>query len=169
VDQLQHILPHWEDLPELDLYMDQVLHLTQLYLTPLGIKPLTAAMINNYVKNNLLPAPVKKRYSRVHVAYIFAIALLKDSFEIATIKKGVDIGVQLLGAKVAYNLFCTECENALRKCEEQLMSKQPIYLIEGSIDENNALLKMAALTFATKRILDRLIVKNLTKGENEDE
>ena len=82
-------LPLWEALPDLDLYMDQVLQLTDKHLTPLGIKPVTAAMINNYVKLKLLPSPVSKKYTRVHVAFIFTIALLKDVFEISQIREGI--------------------------------------------------------------------------------
>lgn len=58
-------LPQWEELPDIDLYMDQVLNLVDRYLSPIGVKPVTAAMINNYVKLNLIPKPIGKRYSRI--------------------------------------------------------------------------------------------------------
>lgn len=48
-----HTLPRWEDLPEIDLYMDQVIALMRKYLSIFdtdGEKLLTPAMINNYVK-----------------------------------------------------------------------------------------------------------------------
>lgn len=57
-------LPRWNLLPDIDLYMDQVLTMIEKYLSPLMIhedqKIITAAMINNYVKLGLIPAPVKK-------------------------------------------------------------------------------------------------------------
>ena len=47
-------LPRWDELPELDLYMDQVVTLVERYLNPLMSqskeKLLTKSMVNNYVK-----------------------------------------------------------------------------------------------------------------------
>ena len=71
-------LPRLEELPNIELYKEQVIELLELYLKPLGIRPITASMINNYTKLNLIPAPIKKKYSRKHLAHIFIIALLKD-------------------------------------------------------------------------------------------
>ena len=60
-----------DDIPSIDLYMDQV---TTFMDSHLGNnkrfeddKVLTKTMINNYAKNDLLPAPKKKRYTKDHV------------------------------------------------------------------------------------------------------
>lgn len=57
-------LPRWEELPDIELYMDQVISLVGKYLTPILPKQeqalLTKSMVNNYVKLELIPAPVKK-------------------------------------------------------------------------------------------------------------
>lgn len=57
-------LPRWNLLPDIELYMDQVLTLIEKYLSPLIVQPnqkiITAAMINNYVKLGLIPAPIKR-------------------------------------------------------------------------------------------------------------
>lgn len=57
-------LPRWEELPELELYMDQVITLVDRYLSPLmedeKHQLLSSAMVNNYVKHKLVPPPVKK-------------------------------------------------------------------------------------------------------------
>ena len=84
-------LPLYDDLPKLELYMDQVVMLLNDYLShifKLGIeeKAVTASMVNNYVKMKIIPAPIKKRYSRVHLARLIAICLLKQSLNISTIK-----------------------------------------------------------------------------------
>ena len=82
-------LPRWEELPDLDLYMDQVLSLIHRYLgreeSPDG-KVLTSSMVNNYVKMRLMPAPEKKKYSRVHLAYLIAICVLKTSLPMAAVR-----------------------------------------------------------------------------------
>ena len=81
-------LPRWEELPDLELYMDQVLSLTRRYLAPypdFADNGLTASMVNNYVKAGVLPAPVKKRYTRRHLSRLLMICLLKSSLSIAEI------------------------------------------------------------------------------------
>ena len=69
---LEHFkLPRWNDLPSIDLYLDQVLSLLDEYLGEYleldGKKVMTKTMINNYAKNDLLPPPVKKKYSKEHM------------------------------------------------------------------------------------------------------
>jgi hypothetical protein len=162
-------LPQWEELPDIDLYMDQVLSLVDRYLSPIGVKPVTAAMINNYVKLNLIPKPVGKRYSRMHVAYIFAIAILKDVFEIAQIQSGVMVEIRLLGLKNAYNLFTREIETAVTLISRQCDLKQPIPLMDGSIEEDNIIMKLAALTFASKRLTTVYIHKKVNEVEKEND
>lgn len=83
-------LPEWDRLPQLDLYMDQVIILLTQYLEPLSReaeKSITASIINNYVRMKIMPPPVKKKYSRVHLAYLMIICILKQSLSISCIKK----------------------------------------------------------------------------------
>jgi len=87
-----HTLPAWNELPDLELYMDQVVSLVSNYLSHLGLmlgedKPVTPAMINNYVKMGIMRAPVKKRYTRVHLASLIMICILKRSLNMSAIQK----------------------------------------------------------------------------------
>ena len=71
----------WERLPELELYMDQVITFMNRQLEPIVTdteKVLTPSMINNYVKDGVLPSPVKKRYSKEHLAMLMGICSLKS-------------------------------------------------------------------------------------------
>ena len=68
-------LPRWEALPDLELYMDQVTSLVGRYLN--ADRELTASMVNNYVKHKVMPAPVRKKYTREHLAYLIVICTLK--------------------------------------------------------------------------------------------
>lgn len=83
-------IPKWADLPEINLYMDQVIALMEKYLTDSTSnkenKLITPSMINNYVKLGIMPAPIKKRYSREHLAYLFIICSLKQVIPISNIK-----------------------------------------------------------------------------------
>ena len=88
-----HSLPKWNDLPELDLYMDQVIALMEKYLADISTpdsKLITPSMINNYVKLGILPAPQKKKYSREHLAYLIIICSLKQVMPISNIKAMID-------------------------------------------------------------------------------
>ena len=84
-------LPAWEQIPDLGLYMEQVVLLLRQYLDylPPELKqpePITAAAINNYVRTRLLPEPRKKRYYRVHIAYLIMICTLKQALRLSELQ-----------------------------------------------------------------------------------
>mgnify|MGYP003431711950 CR=1 FL=1 len=78
-------LPTWEQLPSIELYMDQVIILLNQYINPSA--PITQSMINNYVKLKVVPAPVKKRYGKIHLAYLIIFCTLKQTLSLSTIQK----------------------------------------------------------------------------------
>uniref|UniRef100_UPI004056E395 DUF1836 domain-containing protein n=1 Tax=Acetatifactor sp. TaxID=1872090 RepID=UPI004056E395 len=89
LDRIEYIKP--EDIPNIDLYMDQVttfmdrkLRATVRY--PDEDKVLTKTMINNYAKNELLPPPVKKKYSKEHVLLLVFIYYYKSILSISDIQ-----------------------------------------------------------------------------------
>lgn len=86
-------LPEWGSIPDFGLYMDQVIVLLEQYLsfipTPAGAKEhiVTSATINNYVRLKIMPAPVKRKYHRVHIAYLVMILTMKQSLSISDVQK----------------------------------------------------------------------------------
>lgn len=80
-------LPRWEELPDLELYMDQVLSLISRYIPSGEAKGLTASMVNNYVKQKVLPPPVNKRYGRGHIAALLMLCTLKSVMPISAIQQ----------------------------------------------------------------------------------
>lgn len=91
VKQVREVkLPKWDELPNFDLYMEQVLSLLTRYTGPLGIDPITPAMINNYVKHGIIVTPVKKKYQVMQIADILIITLLKPLFSIEDIRVGIN-------------------------------------------------------------------------------
>jgi len=89
---LKKVYPKWSELPSIDLYLDQVL----LYVNQLDSssivddeKGLTAAMINNYVKNGHLDKPIKKKYNRRQLARLIVITCLKNVFAIQEVSKTI--------------------------------------------------------------------------------
>lgn len=89
LSRIDYIKP--EDLPNIDLYMDQV---TTFMDSQLAVskrhaedKVLTKTMINNYAKNNLLPPPVKKKYSKEHLLALIFIYYFKNILSIGDIQE----------------------------------------------------------------------------------
>ncbi len=89
LDRVEHI--DSEDIPNIDLYMDQVTtfmdhRLKNTTRNPAEDKILTKTMINNYAKNDLLPPPVKKKYSRDHIIMLIFIYYFKGILSINDIQ-----------------------------------------------------------------------------------
>ena len=69
----------WESLPDLALYMDQVIgYMSRQLICWDGEDKLTSAMVNNYIKDNLLPRAEGKRYTKTHLAYLTQICALQQ-------------------------------------------------------------------------------------------
>ena len=98
-----------QDLPNIDLYMDQV---TTFMEQQMAIskrheedKILTKTMINNYAKNNLLPPPVKKKYSKEHVLMLIFIYYFKSILSISDIQEILrPITEKYFGSEADFNL-----------------------------------------------------------------
>ena len=114
-------LPRWQELPDLDLYMDQVLSLIGRYLgayPSFQDKGLTAAMVNNYVKQGVLPPPTKKKYSRSHIARLIILCLLKPSLPIPVIRLLMDSELETAPEEATYDHFCALFEETTRSAAE---------------------------------------------------
>lgn len=103
-------LPVWEEIPNFGLYMEQVVDLLKEYLDymPPELKDeqiITGAAINNYVRRKFLPSPQKKRYYRVHIAYLIMICTLKQSLNMTMIQRLLPEGEDEIAVRSAYERF----------------------------------------------------------------
>ena len=103
-------LPQWDELPDMDLYMDQVVMLLQRYLNFLpedehGNAAITASIINNYVRLKIMPPPVKKKYTRVHMGYLIMVCSLKQSVNIPYIQKMLPLGLPEAEVRRIYEAY----------------------------------------------------------------
>ncbi len=121
-----HNLPKWNELPDFQLYMDQVISLMQKYLEPYTVKEdaLTPSMINNYVKHEIIPPPVKKRYSKMHLAYLVVICLMKKQLSISTIGMLIKEEIQKKGIDAFYNSFVNFYDKEMRSTVTDSSDKQ---------------------------------------------
>ncbi|NRG97384.1 DUF1836 domain-containing protein [Streptococcus suis] len=105
---MKQTIPYWHELPDLDLYLDQVL----LYVNQttnsselLEQKSLTASMINNYVKHKQIEKPIKKKYQKQQVARLIALTILKNVFSIQEISQTLHLLLQSSNSETLYNHF----------------------------------------------------------------
>ena len=69
----------WDAFPDIGLYMDQIISYMPRQLIHFDEgESLTSAMVNNYIKDGMLPRAEGKRYHRTHLAYLTAICALKQ-------------------------------------------------------------------------------------------
>ena len=155
-------VPRWNELPNVDLYLDQVVtfinsSLSQfLFLNSNNDKKenqiLTKTMINNYVKNNLIEAPIKKKYSKVQCAKIFVICILKQVYSMSDIGKLIEIALKHSNIEQAYDSFCTQFEEALVAA----YNKQDFTTVKA-INDNKYLLKSVLLSCSYKIYVQHVI------------
>ena len=86
-------LPAWKELPDIGLYMDQVIALLGQYLDFIPVedmkndKPVAPTTINNYVRLKVMPAPEKRKYYRIHIAFLIMIFTLKQGASISGLQQ----------------------------------------------------------------------------------
>jgi len=118
------VLPDWNHLPQIELYMDQVLTLMNRYLEPfIQNSPdpfLTPAMINSYVKLGLLPPPVRKKYGRVHLSRLIVICLMKSVCSIAFINDLIKRHLKTMTDEEFYNYFCVSYRTVFKQMEQDV-------------------------------------------------
>ena len=146
-----------EDIPNIDLYMDQVTTFMDKCLAQYkrydDDKVLTKTMINNYTKAKIFPAPVKKKYSRTHLMLLIMIYHLKS---ILSIK---DIGILFQSALSEQNKL--KQERMIESIYSGFVSlqKQTIIYLAGAAEgrpDESFYGKEAILTYdddETKRIM----------------
>lgn len=107
-------LPRYQEIPTVGLYLEQTAQYIGGYLEPLGEFALTPSMISNYVKKDLIASPVKKRYSRDQLSYLFFIAVAKSVLSLDALGDFIQIQQKTYDLEKAYDYFCGEFENVLQ-------------------------------------------------------
>jgi hypothetical protein len=114
---LAYRCPRWTDWPNLDLYMDQAVSLIEenvrMFYADGPPKPVTSTMINNYVKQKIMPPSRKKKYGRDHLAYFYIIFLLKSALSLVDIIEAINFFNKRQMTPDMYDVFCQEAEAAL--------------------------------------------------------
>lgn len=160
-----------EDIPNIGLYMDQVTTFMDEQLEACkryeDDKILTKTMINNYAKNNLLPAPEKKKYSKEHVLTLLFIYYFKNLLSINDIQSLLNpLTEHYFGNKAGFNmedvynevfnLESTESEKLLKDLgKKYALSRETFRKFPGKMIRNfcriSVLSVCSATTYTSKR------------------
>ena len=171
-------LPLWSDIPDIGLYMEQVIMLLKQYLDylPPELKEaqfITAATINNYVRKKIMPEPKKKKYYRVHIAYLIMICSLKQCLSIPTLQTMIPMGLTDEQVEETYNSYALRHQLACRYFSQQVLAAAAGILehepeSELSTDDTSDLIYSAAVISGFSRLLaEKLLLlegKDLENG-----
>ena len=102
----------WDTLPDIELYMDQVVSYLPRQSVGGKLPSMTSAMINNYVKDGLLPRANGKRYNKQHLVYLTAIGLLKNVRTVRDMKLLLDQEIVPGQEAQFYQKFCDGVDEA---------------------------------------------------------
>ena len=158
-------LTTWEQIPTLGLYMDQVLTLLSGYLPFLPKKEkeeqiITTSAINNYVRMKLMPAPEKKKYSRIHIAYLIMICALKQSLTMSEIQKILPNGLTEEEVKQTYEAFVNQYTDSARVFVAMVESMAAQLLAAETADAadvNSFVLSTAVMTNFSRLLTTKLL------------
>ena len=111
----------WDDLPDIPLYMDQVVGYLARQMVNTGEgDALTSAMINNYIKDGLLERANGKKYGQEHLAYLTAIAALKQVMSVREMKVLTTVGREMRAPEKQYEYFCKYLDQAMSDAAHRL-------------------------------------------------
>ena len=185
--RIDYIRP--EEIPNIDLYMDQVttfmdehLKFSKRYSED---KLLTKTMINNYTKNNLLPSPTKKKYSKDHMLLLVFIYYFKSFLSISDIQsilkplteKYFNTENELSLEEVYQQIFKLETEQidgTAKDVVRKFMNSQKIFEAVEDEEEQNDLNNFAFIcmlsfdVYVKKQIIERLI-DHITEAKQNDQ
>ena len=161
---------HPEDIPSLDLYMDQVIALMQKYLDPLlghgSDKVITPSMINNYVKQGAIPAPQKKRYGRDHIAQLLIICIFKQIFPIPSIQAIMKNYLCRCTVSQMYNRFSETYELLGRQTVDG--TRQRWQKLQEQGDSDDAMCNDLMVQTAMSASLNKIIIENFLDRMRSD-
>ena len=148
----------WDEMPDLELYMDQVITYLKRQLAPFQDSPaenlITPSIINNYVKAGFVPRPERKKYARAHLASLTMACTLKRVLPIESAKRLIERGGAPLNAE-RYDQFQAAQQEAFLE-EAQLLEQ-----LKADWPSDRESLYRLATHFALRAGADRLIADRI--------
>lgn len=161
IDIAKFHIPRWDELPNIALYLDQLVTLLEDYLANYiqddnnkENKIITKTMINNYVKQGILDPPNGKKYNKTHIAKLFVICILKQVYSINDVNELIKLAIKTVPVEKAYDRFCIELEDAIYTtfCVKQISSKK-------KVTKEHYILINVVKSFADKLYVQKIYLK----------
>lgn len=152
-------IPRWKELPNIDLYLDQVVcYLDDSLSNYINIEKdehiITKTMINNYVKHSVISAPINKKYNKEHIAKLFVICILKQLYTISDISKLISLATEKIPIESTYDKFCDELENAI-----SITFAGSKYINDNNLSLDNYVLRNVVFSFANKLYVEKTYLR----------
>ena len=140
---LVYHLPRWNEIPEIDLYIDQVVSLLEKYL-------------EHFIESDNLNDGklINKKYGREHIASLFVIFILKQIYSIDEIKKLITLAIDTSETEHAYDRFCSELENAIN-----MTFSGDNYLESSKLSKEQYILRNVVQSFANKLYVQKTFLQ----------
>ena len=143
-------LPRYRELPDIGLHLEQVTRYASRYVP----SQLTGSMVSNYVKQKLIPGPVKKSYYQESLAYLIFLSYIKTVMPLEDIRLMMEVQRSSYELQVAYDYFCDALENRLQYvCG---LRETPV-VIGSTQSQEKELLRTALLSITYKIYLDEYL------------
>lgn len=182
LQKIDYIKP--EEVPNIDLYMDQVTTFMDEHLKFSKRYPedklLTKTMINNYTKNNLLPSPHKKKYTKEHMLLLVFIYYFKSFLSISDIQSiltplsekyftnEADLSMEDLYQEI-FKIETSQIDGTAKDVIKKFMNAQKTFEMVEDEEEHNFLTNFSFIcmlsfdVYVKKQIIERLIDSTLKK------
>ncbi|MDD2216989.1 MAG: DUF1836 domain-containing protein [Eubacteriales bacterium] len=165
IEKISNMRPsEWENLPDIQLYMDQVLLYMERQHIGLSLgEELTSAMVNNYIKKGLLPRAKGKRYEREHLAYLTMICLFKQILSVSATDNLLKLLIENTDTEDVYSRYRLELDEKLKETAEVLR-------MDYSEEERaNLALSLAVNSYVSKLACEEIINYNIDNKENKND
>lgn len=141
----------WKFLPDIDLYMDQILIFLESQIATFDKSSrLTSSMINNYVKDSLIEKPKSKKYSKEHLSRLTIISMIKQVLSVKSIKEIFKIQKESLSEEEIYSDF-------LQKLDSELLIINKRVPMEDKEKLNELIMEFAIKSYVNKFLCEKLL------------
>lgn len=153
--------PRWDELPEGPLFNKEVVNYINEIFDPLmlEVKAITTTMVQNYIKWGFIPKPEGRKYDKTQIAYLVVISIYKQVLNIKDVRRGVDLQLDLMDRKSAYNNFANALDMALNRTFKSIVEENKFKLGEFENTPKTAGIDVIAHAFSLK-LLGTLIIIN---------
>ena len=157
----------WNELPDISLYMDQIISYMPRQLINLqGEEQVTSAMVNNYIKDGLVPRAEGKRYGKTHLGYLTAVCAMKKVLSVKDMRTMLDFVPEGKSPESIYNYFVRAIDTALSEAAANLDVDTPedgLPALALSLG-----LRSYANQLACQRVLELMLSKHPEKQEKQE-